>query len=74
MKTSLCSTCGRQIVWGVNKETGKSVPIDMIPPVYAVHEEAGGSVTLVNLKKAAGVSHFATCPQASEHSKGGRGG
>jgi len=69
MKTALCSTCSRKIIWGTNKDTGKNIPIDMVAPVFSVFEEEDGTVTLVNLKKSAGVSHFATCPDAGHHSK-----
>ena len=72
MKMSNCKTCQAPIVWAKNRETGKTVPIDMKPPVYSLFEEEDGSVTAVNLKTAAGVNHFLTCPDANKHTRGGK--
>ncbi|MCC6671074.1 MAG: hypothetical protein IT458_08435 [Planctomycetes bacterium] len=78
MKISRCKGCGRGIVWAT-KEDGGKVPLDASAPVYAVTEVgdeiAGGAEAVVLAKRAERhlVSHFATCPQASEFSGRSRG-
>lgn len=67
-----CKTCGRNIVWA-KTEGGKAMPLD----IEAVD---GGNVELDLATRVAKVvkpelgmrqfvSHFVTCPQASEHRK-----
>ncbi len=70
MNTSQCKKCGKKILWATNKETGKKIPLDPRPPVYAVRICEDGSVEAINLKKEGAVSHFATCPDADYFSGG----
>lgn len=77
MKTSPCKGCGKDIVWGVTAE-GTKIPLDPRAPVYLAVDEGdrvlaerdrpGSNVTGQAL--AHYVSHFATCPKASEFGKG----
>lgn len=72
--SATCKGCGAPIVWAVTSE-GKRIPVDVRPPVYAVTEEPDGSVRAVRVAREGvkfGVSHFATCPKASDFSKGGK--
>lgn len=66
--TTPCKGCGRPIVWARNTQTEKRVPLDPKPVCYVVQEFDGelicGPVTAM-------VTHFATCPKASDFSKGG---
>lgn len=66
--TSLCSGCGRPIVWGVTSP-GKAVPLDPRPPVYHVthDEKAKSGVSAIRLTDAF-VSHFSTCNNADQFS------
>lgn len=59
-----CKGCGREIIWGRTPE-GKSIPLDTIAPVYVTHPQGGSSIVR---HSTAWVSHFATCPKASEFS------
>jgi len=73
---SACTSCGRRIVWGV-KEDGTRIPLDPRAPVYRILGTNGRGEALVELcplernLRDAMVSHFATCPGASEHSRAG---
>ena len=77
MKTSPCKGCGKPIVWGVT-EDGKRIPLDPRPPVYlavdegdrVLAERAGPGQNFMGQALAHYVSHFATCPKASEFGKG----
>ena len=62
-----CSKCGKPIVWAINMDTGKRIPLDMIPPIYAIQRETQSSDVIVKRmeKGEFGVSHFATCPDAN---------
>ena len=67
MKSTPCRGCGRPIVFAINKDTGKPIPLDPKPPVYGVVEEADGEIVCKRLELAM-VSHFATCSKANEFS------
>ena len=69
LPTSPCSGCGKPIVWGVDG-VGHRIPLDPTPPVYDT-ELFMGRVS-ANRRKSAMVSHFATCPNANEFSRGKR--
>lgn len=72
MKTSTCK-CGAKMVWGlvVTPDGIKSVPLDPKAPVYEVDQEASTETkVVVTRNRNAMVSHFATCPNASEFSGG----
>jgi hypothetical protein len=61
-----CSSCGRAMAWAQN-EAGKSIPLDLVAPVYDLEGKQARRLT------SAYVTHFATCPFAARHSKGGQG-
>lgn len=73
--------CGARMAFAVEDATGKKIPLDLSSPVYAVTHvdpEEPGRPEIVHVKRAnlengveAFVSHFRTCPRASEFSKGG---
>ena len=66
---TLCKGCGKPIVWGIDSETSKKIPLDPRPPIYAISssETVDGCVPVIRLKKdEAAVSHFATCPKANQ--------
>lgn len=65
-----CKACGRKLHFVKSGETGKLIPLDLEAQVYFVTDDKDG--TQVALKQAGVfVSHFQTCPKASEFS--GRG-
>ena len=66
-----CKGCGKKIIWGVTPE-GKKIPLDPSPPVYAVEVGAVLHTDGQFVRRASGfhVSHFATCPNANDFSKG----
>lgn len=59
---SKCSTCSRPLIW-IRTPKGTAIPLDKSAPVYRGEdgERARGYY----------VTHFATCPFAAKHSKGG---
>lgn len=65
--------CGRPIVWAKNTQSGKPIPLDPRPPTYVVTKEQDGGV-LAHRAETVMVSHFATCPMASQFSGRNRGG
>lgn len=67
MNETPCKGCGRTIVWGITKE-GIKIPLDPKPPVYEFEDVEPGDHHLVARNKLAMVSHFATCPKASQFS------
>ena len=77
MKTTPCRGCGKPIVFGLT-ENGKRIPLDPRPPVYQIVTDGdAGPPDIVRLaqhfdasalRATAMVSHFATCPKASEFS------
>ena len=72
MKTTPCKGCGKPIIWGETLD-GKRIPLDPRPPVYSCAEDvspgANGRVIAGRMVGVA-VTHFATCPRASDFSKG----
>lgn len=72
-----CKGCGARIVWA-ELPNGKPVPLDPSAPVYQVlKHDAGGTpqVKLLELdqgERKAMVSHFKTCPNASDFSRSRR--
>jgi hypothetical protein len=65
-----CKGCGRQIIWALNPDTGKRVPLDAVAPVYFLIErsrEEGGN-ECVPAPAHTYVTHFATCSKANEFS------
>ena len=70
MKTEACSGCGKPIVWAeITKEDGTRgrVPLDPRPACYLTTPDAGDRTIGVR-DRTAMVSHFATCPNASDFS------
>lgn len=68
MTASTCRGCGRPIVW-IETPDGKRIPLDPKPPVYRVTSDGRGERDRLCM-----VSHFATCPQASDFSASNRRG
>lgn len=71
LQTDRCKGCGRKIVWGI-KPDGKRVPLDAVAPVFLLRgldKEQGCYPVDIAPPDTAFVSHFATCPKASEFSK-----
>jgi len=65
-KAAQCKSCGRKVLF-VADDGGKNQVLDLVAPVYAVCDQSG---TLMAGRAAVTyVSHFATCPQATQHSK-----
>lgn len=65
-----CKGCEKPITWAVNMETGKRIPLDLRPPVYVnTGQTDSQGLPLVQRRKGAGVSHFATCANANEFSQ-----
>jgi hypothetical protein len=78
--TTPCKTCGKPMVWGeyeklddAGKATLVRVPLDPRAPVYRIVKHAADGTATIKRDHSAMVSHFSTCPQASQHSKGRRG-
>ena len=75
-KTAICGSdgrdgCGKPIVWA-KLEGGGAVPLDPRAPVYDV-TEAGAHVYAAR-NRGAMVSHFTTCPKASNFTRPKTGG
>ena len=80
MRTSICKSCGAEIIW-IKMQSGKAMPVDYNQVTY--WKKTGGSKKIVtpngevlsgeiegDLNTATGVgyiSHFATCPNANQH-------
>lgn len=71
-----CSSCKARILWGRTSK-GQSMPVDAEPVGDGewllergelVHHGNGASLFITLRYR----SHFATCPQADQHRKGGR--
>ena len=76
MNTRPCNGCGAPIVWArLEGEPGKWIPLDPKPAVYRViWQETGAYASRANGGEFTGmVSHFVTCPKASEFSRAKRG-
>lgn len=85
MRTQQCRSCSARIVWAVNAETKRRAPIDELPSengnVIFTHDPGMGSDpeyrVLSKPERAEPAtaprhtSHFATCPKAKQHRKGG---
>ena len=61
-----CKGCGRKIVWA-SDEKGTKIPLDPSAPVYELLVE--GSTLCRRTGRHVMVSHFATCPKASDFSR-----
>lgn len=76
MPMGTCRGCGKSILWAKDAVTQKAVPLDTTPPVYLVTQTPENNFHLAraNQKFNTGepmffVSHFATCPKASDFSR-----
>ena len=69
MDTTPCRGCGKPIVFGETSD-GKNIPLDPRPPCYQITEIRDSLPIKVAARRnrMAMVSHFATCPKASEFS------
>lgn len=69
-----CGSCGQRILWATNTITGKPIPLNRTR-VRTYHVHAGRAEVqrdAVGVVQLAYTSHFTTCPNAAEHSKGDR--
>lgn len=69
MSRRRCRTCSAPVVWAVT-EAGRKAPFDSLTTTKGTHTVVSGRATFVPEAKRSGqlyTSHFATCPQASEH-------
>lgn len=66
-----CKACGRELLFVVNGFTGKTVPLDVSSHahIYELVDAAEGGDVAYPSKQEVFVSHFLTCPKASEFSK-----
>ena len=80
MKTTPCAGCGKPMLWGETDE-GKHIPLDPSAPVYqivSVSEDGKAFIRRLPQRYELGadactmVSHFKTCPKASDFSRGKR--
>jgi len=64
-----CKGCGRKIIWGITP-SGKRIPLDPKPPVYLLkgNPTKNGNLIAIERMRQVHVSHFATCPRASDFS------
>jgi hypothetical protein len=70
MKTTPCSGCGKPMVFSETMDK-KKIPLDSRAPVYRVVTQAeDGTPLIVERDRYAYVTHFATCPKASDFSAG----
>jgi hypothetical protein len=65
--TTRCKTCGKTMAFAKTPE-GKTIPLDVVAPVYRLSSGPGGQLRAERAGDCF-VSHFATCPQASSHSR-----
>ena len=69
---SECKGCGREIIWG-QTPIGSMIPLDPRAPIYRIlKRDASGTAQIKHVEKDVAeiyVTHFATCPKASEFSR-----
>lgn len=70
MRPGACSSCGAAIFWARTLD-GKPLPVNRVRA--RVYDNAGETVVgLEGKPELFYVSHFLTCPSASQHSRGTR--
>lgn len=69
---SKCRRCEKKIVWGLN-EQGKPIPMDPVPACYMVTGTDAQGQRFISRQPNVMVTHFATCPFASDFSGRNRG-
>ena len=67
MKTVPCKGCGKPILWATD-EKGTRHPLDPRAPVYSFNGGDLDGEFKVHRAEGCFVSHFATCPKASDFS------
>ncbi len=67
-----CKGCKKPIEWGLESGTSKKHPLDPRPPVYRILDRMTDGTVMVERDEYAMVTHFATCREAKQFSKGGR--
>lgn len=67
--TTPCKSCGAPLEWAAIGE--KRVPLDSRAPCYRRERNDRGGIEW-SRDRDSFVSHFATCPNANEHSRKGR--
>lgn len=70
MSADFCKTCGKTIVWAISP-SGANIPLQPVPG-YLVEVGASGMPCAARTDAPVYISHFLTCPQASQHSKKGK--
>lgn len=63
-----CKSCGRELTFARSTD-GKVIPLDMVAPVYELELDRDTGQMLAIRTTSAHVSHFATCPDATQHSR-----
>lgn len=63
-----CKSCGRELTFARTPD-GKAVPLDMVAPVYELELDWETGQMVAVRTTSAHVSHFSTCPHASQHSR-----
>ena len=75
-KPSTCRSCGARIIWA--EHGGERIPLNATRVrLYEIHEPPGRAIARTMVDEGARpllgyVSHFVSCPNASQHSKRGR--
>lgn len=64
-----CRACGKLLIFAVT-DAGMRVPLDTVAPTFSVQQE--GDRSLRAARSETFVSHFATCPAATDFSRKGR--
>lgn len=64
--------CTVTVLYAINPETGRTIPLDTRAPVYRAEKRDDGKVYAVRVPDTY-VSHFATCTKAGHFSKPRRG-
>lgn len=63
-----CKSCGKKIVW-IRTPEGKAIPLDPVPACYRITDGDDPDHVQGERDENVLVSHFVTCPNASQHSK-----
>jgi hypothetical protein len=66
------TTCKSKIVWAVNEEKGTPIPLDSKAPCYEIYVNGEGTICCRPARDVR-VTHFATCRNPEQFSKGGGG-
>lgn len=63
-----CRSCGVELIFAKTAD-GKTVPVDARQhPIYRIVATGGGNYLAERIESAR-ISHFVTCPNATEHSR-----